>query len=119
MSSPMCGTYPLTGEQKCFTVFLMDETASQEQATPDSAAKGGRFRLLLFLFGLLILVVALLSIASLMQGKKQLQPTTESFKNPFKQETQNPFATESGYQNPFGTAGSGQQEYKNPFEQLR
>lgn len=79
----------------------------------------GRIKLLLFLFGLLLLVLTLLYVSSFMQTKQPASSTTPRFKNPFVPQTDNPFATESGNQNPFETTKSGSQKYKNPFENLR
>lgn len=79
----------------------------------------GRIRLLLFLFGLFLLVLALLYVASFMQTKQQSSNTTPRFNNPFVPQADNPFATESGSQNPFETTKSGEGTYKNPFENLR
>lgn len=80
----------------------------------------GRVKLILFLFGLLILLLALFYGASFMQTKQTTSSTgSQRFTNPFTPQADNPFTTESSYQNPFETTKSSEVKYKNPFENLK
>ncbi len=86
-----------------------------------------------FVYGLKkgsILIVALFVIAAVLfyfylATKTQKTATTTTItqptptpQNPFSQST-NPFVQPTTYQNPFSATASANQEYKNPFEQLK
>lgn len=83
--------------------------------------EGSRLRVTLVILMLVVLVLGLLVLAFVSQSRERAASTAKppAFQNPFTQQPQNPFATESGYQNPFETTKSGSQEYRNPFENLR
>ena len=97
-----------------------------EEAIPQEKANQ-KVKLIILICCLTTLVIVILSLAFRAQKLRQSASTVnppdgeqmEKFQDPFSQQPQNPFATESSFKNPFETTGSGTQEYRNPFENLR